>query len=119
MTGMRESSAKTAQAARESLRLHPFYKGKIQILPKCPISALAKFARDRGLSETAILPRMDEWQVAAHVAAAAATRAQEQGLARIAKSAAVLYAEVCARIESARVATTWLMREGLIAKPPA
>lgn len=81
--------------------------------------ALAKFARDRGLTETSILPRMDEWQVAAHAAVAAATKAQEQGLARIAKSADMLYDEACARIESARAATALLMREGLIAKPPA
>ena len=80
--------------------------------------ALAKFAQDRGASETAILPRMDEWELAAHVAAAAGMKAQEQGVARIAKSADALYADACARINAAREMTTALMREGLIAKAP-
>jgi malate dehydrogenase (oxaloacetate-decarboxylating) len=81
--------------------------------------ALAKFAQDRGIGETSILPRMDEWEVAVHVAVATAMKAQEQGLARIAKSADALYAEARARIKAAREATALLMREGLIAKAPA
>jgi malate dehydrogenase (oxaloacetate-decarboxylating) len=27
----------TAKPAEEALRLHPLYKGKVQIMPKCPI----------------------------------------------------------------------------------
>ena len=81
--------------------------------------ALAAHARERGIDEMKILPRMDEWEVAARVAVATAVKAQEQGLARIAKSADALYAEALARIKSARDATAVLMREGLIAKPPA
>ena len=80
--------------------------------------ALAGYARERGINETKILPRMDEWEVAAHVAVAAGVKAQDQGLARLAKPAETLYAEACARIKSARDATALLMREGLIAARP-
>lgn len=80
--------------------------------------ALAALAREQGIDENKILPRMDEWEVAARVAVAAGTKAQEQGLARIAKSADALYAEAAARIKTARDATALLMREGIIAKRP-
>jgi len=80
--------------------------------------ALAGYARERGIDENKILPRMDEWEVAAQLAAATAATAQEQGLARIAKSAESVHADALARIGSARAATAVLMREGLIAKPP-
>ena len=36
--------AKANQPAAEALRLHPLYRGKVQILPKCPIRGLADFA---------------------------------------------------------------------------
>ena len=81
--------------------------------------ALAAHAREQGIDENKILPRMDEWEVAAHVAVAAAMKAQEQGLARIKKSADALYAEAAARIKSARDATAVLMREGIIAPAPS
>ena len=29
--------AKAEVPSREAMRLHPFYKGKIQMLPKCPV----------------------------------------------------------------------------------
>lgn len=35
---------RAARPVEESLRLHPIYKGKIQILPKCPIRSLDDFA---------------------------------------------------------------------------
>jgi len=81
--------------------------------------ALAAHARERGIDDMKILPRMDEWEVAARVAAAVGAKAQEQGVARIKKSAEALYTEALARIAAARDATALLMREGLIAKPPA
>lgn len=30
--------------AQEAMRLHPFYQGKVQVLPKCPVESLADFA---------------------------------------------------------------------------
>jgi malate dehydrogenase (oxaloacetate-decarboxylating) len=36
--------AKAEQPSREALRLHAFYKGKVQILPKCPIRNPEDFA---------------------------------------------------------------------------
>ena len=36
--------AKTKQPAEDALRLHPFYRGKVQMMPKCPIRELSDFA---------------------------------------------------------------------------
>ncbi len=35
---------KSKQPAIDALRLHPFYKGKVQMMPKCPIRDLSDFA---------------------------------------------------------------------------
>jgi malate dehydrogenase (oxaloacetate-decarboxylating) len=80
--------------------------------------ALAQFAEDRGLEEDDILPHMNEWDVHARVAVATGLQAQEQGVARLVRSQVQLYDEARATMESARNATTVLMREGLIAPPP-
>jgi malate dehydrogenase (oxaloacetate-decarboxylating) len=39
-----ELLARAKQPAEDALRLHPFYKGKVQIMPKCPIRNLGDFA---------------------------------------------------------------------------
>lgn len=39
-----ELLAKARKPAEEALRLHPFYRGKVQIVPKCPVAGLADFA---------------------------------------------------------------------------
>lgn len=39
-----ELLAKAKQPAEDAMRLHPFYRGKIQIAPKCPIRGMADFA---------------------------------------------------------------------------
>ena len=39
-----EREAKAAKPAAEALRLHPFYRGKVQMLPKCPVRGLEDFA---------------------------------------------------------------------------
>lgn len=36
--------AKARKPAEDALRLHPFYRGKVQTLPKCPVRDLADFA---------------------------------------------------------------------------
>lgn len=39
-----ELLARAARPAEQALRLHPFYRGKVQMLPKCPIRDLTDFA---------------------------------------------------------------------------
>ncbi|MHA1569324.1 MAG: NAD(P)-dependent malic enzyme [Alphaproteobacteria bacterium] len=36
--------AKARKPAEDAMRLHPFYRGKMQTLPKCPVRGLADFA---------------------------------------------------------------------------
>jgi malate dehydrogenase (oxaloacetate-decarboxylating) len=75
---------------------------------------LARCAEERGISEEDILPRMDEWEVVPRVAAAAGVKAQEQGLAGIAKTREELITGAERAIRAAREATRVLMREHLI-----
>jgi malate dehydrogenase (oxaloacetate-decarboxylating) len=79
---------------------------------------LARFAEERGINEIDIIPRMDEWEVFPRVAVATAAKAQELGVARIAKSAEQLYADASRIIRGARDATRVLMTEGLIPTMP-
>lgn len=44
MPSREELLAKARRPAEDSMRLHPFYKGKIQVMPKCAIRTLADFA---------------------------------------------------------------------------
>jgi malate dehydrogenase (oxaloacetate-decarboxylating) len=80
---------------------------------------LATAAEEGGLSEQRILPGMDEWRIAARIATAVALKAQDEGLARLAKDRVTLYSEACATIERAREAVALLMRGGAIAPRPA
>jgi malate dehydrogenase (oxaloacetate-decarboxylating) len=79
---------------------------------------LVRCTEARGLRADAILPAMDDWEVAANVAAATGMQAQAEGLARLSLSREQLYAEAVAKIGNARRATDMLMREALIAPPP-
>ena len=36
--------AKASEPAREAMRLHPYYRGKVQMMPKCSIRGLEDFA---------------------------------------------------------------------------
>ena len=155
--------ARAKKPSENALRLHPFYRGKMQTALKCPVRdfgdfaiwyipgvaapcraiqadpdlvnslvfpglfrgalevrartitdgmaaavarELAAFAEARGIRDDDILPRMDEWDVHLRVAVAAATEAQSQGVARVAKSRAEIHD-----------ATRLLMRAGLIPEP--
>jgi len=80
--------------------------------------ALADFAEARGMDETSILPRMDEWDAHPRVAAAVGRIAQEQGIAHETRSEAVLYEEACLAMRNARDATAALMREQIIPDAP-
>ena len=44
MTSKEKLLAKAQQPAQDALRLHPFYKGKVQVLPKCAIRDFTDFA---------------------------------------------------------------------------
>ena len=44
MPSRHELLAKAKQPSDEALRLHPFYRGKMQVMPKCPIRGLEDFA---------------------------------------------------------------------------
>lgn len=81
-------------------------------------SELAAFARERGLTEDHLLPRMDEWEAFPRVAAATGSAAIAEGLARVTVSAAKLEADAAARILAARRQTEVLMESGLIPAPP-
>ena len=39
-----ELLARATQPTEDALRLHPFYKGKVQVMPKCPIRNLGDFS---------------------------------------------------------------------------
>jgi len=76
--------------------------------------ALAKMAEDRGLDEEYILPTMDEWEVFPRVAAAVASKAVEEGIAK----KPLTYEEELKNAETiirrARNMTQTLMAEGFI-----
>ena len=80
---------------------------------------LAAVARDAGLSDERIVPRMDEPGLYPRVAAATALAAQSEGVARLRKSREQLLDGAAATIAAARGATETLMRAGFIAPPPA
>jgi malate dehydrogenase (oxaloacetate-decarboxylating) len=44
MSTKKQLLAKAQQPSIDALRLHPFYRGKMQVMPKCPIAGLDDFA---------------------------------------------------------------------------
>jgi len=80
---------------------------------------LAKVAEDRGLREDYIVPNMDDWEVFPREATAVGMKAIEQGVARIKMTREELLKKSTATIKQAREMTQWMMKEGLIAAPPA
>ncbi len=132
--------ARAKKPSEDALRLHPFYRGKLNnslVFPGLFRGALevrartitdgmaaavarelAAFAEARGIRDDDILPRMDEWDVHLRVAVAAATEAQAQGVARVAKSRAEIHDAASRSMRNARETTRLLMREGLIPEPP-
>ena len=79
---------------------------------------LAACAAERGLSDTHIAPRMDDWDVVPRLAVATATQAQTEGVARLTKSREELYAGAVERVTQARAATDALVRAGVIRPMP-
>jgi malate dehydrogenase (oxaloacetate-decarboxylating) len=80
---------------------------------------LAKLAEERGLSEKAIIPTMDDWEVFPREATAVAEKAIEQGVARIKRSHDELYANARSMIRRAREQAKYLMRSGFIQDFPS
>jgi malate dehydrogenase (oxaloacetate-decarboxylating) len=87
-------------------------------MSRAAAAALAAFARERGIRDDDLLPRMDEWEVVPRVAAETALAAQAEGVAGLARSREELVAGARRSVAEARAATEALMREGLIAPLP-
>jgi malate dehydrogenase (oxaloacetate-decarboxylating) len=82
--------------------------------------ALAEFAeKTRGISEDALLPTMDDWEVFPYEAAAVGIKAIEQGIAKIKYTREELLNLARKTIRHARDEIDLLMREGLIPPAPA
>jgi len=82
--------------------------------------ALAEFAEKiRGISEDALLPTMDDWEVFPYEAAAVGVKAIEQGIAKIKYTREELLNLARKTIRHARDEIELLMREGLIPPAPA
>jgi len=77
---------------------------------------LARCAEDRGIHEDYIVPTMDEWEIFPREAAAVATKAQEQGVARLEATAEELHTTASQIIKRARDQLRLLMDHGAI--PP-
>ena len=82
------------------------------------VHELAAMAKDKGLTEEYILPRMDEWEVYPREAAAVGVEAIAEGVARLKKSRKELFEQAEAIIWRAREQTRFLMDQGFIRPPP-
>lgn len=80
--------------------------------------AIAALGVERGLDEEHLVPDMQDPEVFPREATAVGMKAQEQGLARIAISREVLYAQAAATIRAAREMIHSLMAEGAIRPVP-
>jgi len=79
---------------------------------------LAKFAREKGLTEDYIAPTMDEWEVYPREAVAVGLKAQELGLAGIKLTRTQLYEKASTIIRRSRDMTRTSMELGYIARAP-
>jgi len=79
---------------------------------------LARYAADKGLTDGYILPSRDEWEVVPRVAVATAMKAQEQGVARLRKTAEELHRSAVERISDARKALSALTGQWVIPQAP-
>ncbi|MBN1148626.1 MAG: NADP-dependent malic enzyme [Anaerolineales bacterium] len=80
--------------------------------------AMADHVGDK-LSDTMIMPTMDDWEVFPREAAAVAMKAQEQGLARIQMTYDELYDHAHKIIKRSRDLTRMMMEEAFIEEAPA
>ncbi|MBN1677954.1 MAG: NADP-dependent malic enzyme [Candidatus Thermoplasmatota archaeon] len=82
------------------------------------VMELAKTAEDNGISDTYIVPTMDEWDVFPREAAAVGTAAINEGIARVKASRKELYDKAAAIIKRARSQTKTLMKTRFIRPRP-
>jgi len=75
---------------------------------------LAKTAEDKGISDTYLLPTMDEWEVFPREAVAVGQKAIEQGVARIKLTPEEAFKIAEDKIRRSREQTQLLMKEGFI-----
>ena len=80
---------------------------------------LAKFAEDKGLSDTNIVPTMGDWEVFVRVAVAVGMKAIEQGIAKKVMTREELYKTSEAIIKESRTTIDTMIKTGLIPPPPA
>src|SRR3990170_1218607 len=79
---------------------------------------LAKVAEEEGLSEDHIVPTMENTEVFIREAVAVATKAMEQGIARLKRTRQDLHDTASALIRRSHEQTKFLMHEGFIRPPP-
>ena len=109
-----------------SLVFPAIFRGALDVRAKtitdemCIASAteLAKYAEDKGLSETYVLPTMAEWEIYPRQAAATGLKAIEQGIARKKLSRQEIYDQAESIIKRTQDIVALLMKQGLIASPP-
>lgn len=70
------------------------------------------------ITEEHILPTMDDWEVFPREAVAVGMKAQEQGIARLERSAEELYRHAADIIARSRDLTQWMMKKGFIPEAP-
>ena len=75
---------------------------------------LASQAAQRGLRDDYIVPRMDEWQMFADVAAATAEQAVREGVARVESTRDDVRVSALETIDRSRQVNACLVREGLL-----
>ncbi len=87
----------------------------------CLVAAfeLAKVAEDKGLSETYIIPSMDEWEVYIREAVVVGLKAIEQGTARVKRSRDELRDMSYRTIKRSRDIVQSLMKNNYIPPPPS
>jgi len=80
--------------------------------------SLADFAQKRGIDRQNIIPRMDETEVFAHVAADVGIQAIKEGVARVHMSRKEIFDTAYAQIQSSRELCHSMMQEGFIKPAP-
>jgi malate dehydrogenase (oxaloacetate-decarboxylating) len=80
---------------------------------------LARVAREQGLHDERILPPMDDLEAILRVSVATAMQAQNEGCARLTRTAEQLKVQAAAVIRRARAMTDCLTLAGLIPPPPS
>lgn len=79
--------------------------------------SVANIARDKGLKEDYLLPKMDEWEVFPRLATDVAMKAIEQGVARVILTEEEMFKNAEKVIKRSRDLTKMMMKEGFIELP--